>query len=316
MPDASAGVQMVDKWRDALERADCRGGGDAGASAAGAGGSGDRALARAVRIERTIDANTRFYADLCEAACADSPQLIVLPEIALQWQMSEHCTQTAVSVPGPETDVFSEIARRHSTRICLGLIERDGDAIHNSAVLISPDGEIDGNYRKVHLAVGGENTSGILPGDTFPVYETEIGRMGCNICMDSSAGESSRMVGLNGAEFLLLPIMGDHRASRWNRGGPIFNESRWLAIMRTRAMDNQLAMVVARNTVTGSCIIDRKGDVLAWNEGDANHIIADLARADGYRTWNGGCFTDVNWMQRRPHVYGPFVDEENVGSLD
>jgi len=43
------------------------------------------------------------------------------------------------------------------------------------------------------------------------VFDTEIERIGCNICMDSSAAESSRMVGLNGAEVLLLPIMGDHR---------------------------------------------------------------------------------------------------------
>ena len=52
------------------------------------------------------------------------------------------------------------------------------------------------------------------------------------------------MVGLNGADFLLLPIMGDHRADRWTPGNPIFHESRWKAIMRTRAMDNQLCLVV------------------------------------------------------------------------
>jgi len=266
------------------------------------------------RVE-TVEENVRFYADLCEAACEEQPALIVLPEIALQWGLGGHPVETAVDVPGPETDVFSEVAAKHGARICLGLVERNGDAVHNSAVLISPSGEVDGRYRKVHLAVGGESTNGILPGDSFPVYDTEVGRIGCNICMDSSAAESSRMVGLNGADFLLLPIMGDHRASRWNCGGPIFNESRWLAIMRTRAMDNQLTMVVARNTVQGSCIIDRKGEVLAWNEGDVDHIVADVPREDGYRTWNGGCFRDVNWVQRRPHVYGAYTDGENYGSL-
>ena len=65
--------------------------------------------------------------------------------------------------------------------------------------------------------------------------------------MDSSAAESARMVGLNGADFLLLPIMGDHRADRWTPGAPIFNEGRWQAIMRTRAINNQLTLVVARN---------------------------------------------------------------------
>ncbi len=264
---------------------------------------------------KTVEDNVRFYAGLCEAACAGKPQLIVLPEIALQWGLSSHPAENAVPAPGPETDVFSRIAAENHVRILLGMHERDGDAVHNSAVLIGPSGEIDGKYRKVHLAVGGETSSGVLPGDSFPVFETEIGRIGCNICMDSSAAESSRMVGLNGADFLLLPIMGDHRASRWNPGSPIFNESRWTAIMRTRAMDNQLCMVVARNTVQGSCIIDRRGDILAWNEGDQDFIEATVHLDDGYRTWNGGCFRDVNWMQRRPHVYGAFVEPDNLGSL-
>jgi hypothetical protein len=185
----------------------------------------------------------------------------------------------------------------------------------DQALLIAPDGAIDGKYRKVHLATGGEDTSGVLPGDGFPVYETEVGRIGCNICKDSSAAESSRMVGLNGADFLLLPIMGDHRADRWSVGTPIYSESRWLAIMRTRAMDNQHCMVVARNTAQGSCIIDRKGDVLAWNEGDQDFIQATVTLDDGYRSWNGGCFRGINWMQRRPHVYGAFVDAYNRGGL-
>ncbi len=85
--------------------------------------------------------------------------------------------------------------------------------------------------------------------------------------------------------------------------------------MRTRAMDNQLCMVVARNNVHGSCVIDRKGEILAWNEGDQDFIEATVQLEDGYRTWNGGCFRDVNWMQRRPHAYGAFVDPDNLGSL-
>ena len=261
-------------------------------------------------------ANVAFYGGLCEAAAeAVRPDLIVLPEVALQWGVRGHAVDLAVPAPGPETEAFSRIAKAHRTRIVLGLFERDGDAVYNSAILIGPDGRVDGRYRKVHLAVGGEAESGILPGNAFPVFETEIGRVGCNICMDSSAAESSRAVGLGGADFLALPIMGDHRADRWPPGAPIYNESRWLAIMRTRAMDNQLCMVIARNTVQGSCVIDRKGDVIAWNEGDDDFIHAEVCAEDGYRTWNGACFRDVNWLQRRPHLYGVFSEPENVGSL-
>ena len=264
----------------------------------------------------SVQANLDYYGSRLEAACERwQPELAVLPEIAVQYGVAGRRLDLAVPAPGPETEVFSEIARRHRVRVVLGMYEREGDAAYNSAVLIAPDGSIDGRYHKVHLAPGGETESGLCPGDSFPVYETEVGRIGCNICMDSSAVESSRMVGLAGAEILALPIMGDHRADRWTIGPDIFNESRWLAIQRTRALDNQLCMVIARNTARGSCVISRKGDVLAWNEGDVDSIFAEVDLDGGYRIFDGDDFVDVNWMQRRPHLYGLFVDPDCYGSL-
>lgn len=264
---------------------------------------------------KSIQDNVDFYGKLCEGACEQQrPQLVVLPEIALQWGVPGNVIDLAVPAPGPETDAFAAIARKHRARIALGMNERDGDAVYNSVILIGPTGEIEGRYRKVHLAAGGEDISGVLPGDGFPVFDTDAGRIGCNICMDTSAAESSRMVGLNGAELLLMPIMGDHRADRWSMGSPIFNEDRWRAIMRTHAMDNQLCMVVARNNALGSCIVDRKGEILAWNDGDQPFITAEVNLDDGYRIWQGGCFRDVNWFQRRPHLYAPFIDPANHGA--
>lgn len=253
---------------------------------------------------KTVRDNVDFYGRLCEAACREHrPQLIVLPEIALHAGLPGSAIDLAVPAPGPETDAFAAIARKHGVRIALGMYERDGDAVHNSLVMIGPSGAIDGRYRKVHLAVG-EDASGILPGDSFPVFDTEAGRIGANICKDSSVEESARMVALNGADLLLLPIMGDHRADRWSQGSPIFSEDRWRVIMRARAIDNQVCMIVARNAALGSCIVDRKGEVLAWNDGDRDFIVADVPLDDGYRMWQGGSFRDANWLQRRPHLYG------------
>jgi len=244
------------------------------------------------------------YAGLAERACSEGgAELVALPEICLQWNLPGHALDRPCDVPGPETDRFSGIAREHGAVIVVGLHERAGDAVHNSAVVIDASGEVAGTYRKVHLA-STEAMSGVVPGDGFPVMDTAVGRIGCTICMDSSAAESARMVGLNGADFLVLPIMGDHRASRWQPGPPRLDEERWRAIQRTRAMDSQLCMVVARNMSRGSCVIDRSGEVLAHNDGTSDYVVAEVARDDGYRKWNGGCFRQVNWRQRRPHLYG------------
>lgn len=253
-----------------------------------------------------------LWASLAREAARRGAHLIVTPEIAVG---GKHQLEGAVEAPGPATAPFQQIAQEHGSHIVIGMLEREQDGTaHNSAVLVSPAGAVVGSYRKVHLATG-EDMCGIEPGDSFLVFDTAIGRIGCLICMDTTVCESARMIGLHGADFLCFPIMGDLRADRFSPGQPIYNESRWKAIMRTRALDNQLCMVIARNDVQGSCIIDRKGDILAWNEGDQEFTWATVNREDGYRLWNGGDFREVTWMLRRPHLYGAYTDPACLGPL-
>lgn len=258
-------------------------------------------------VARSVD----LWGSLILKACDEKPQLIVTPEVVIG---GKSFIKGAITVPGPATEPFQKIAKKHATHLVLGVRERDGDAVRNSAVLIAPNGEVGGVYRKVHLA-SSEQLSGILPGNSFPVFDTNIGRIGSLICMDTTVCESVRMLALGGADIVCFPIMGDLRADRWSAGSPIYDEGRWRAIMRTRAIDNQVCMVVARNNVKGSCIINRKGDILAWNEGDREVITATLPADDGYRIWNGGDFKEVTFMLRRPGLYGIYSDENNLGPL-
>ena len=257
-------------------------------------------------------ASVDLWGSLIAAACKEKPQLVVTPEVVIG---GKDFRDGAIEVPGPATRPFEKIARENGAYLVLGLRERSGQAVYNSAVLVSPEGKIQGVYHKVHLATG-EDVSGITPGDSFPVFPTAVGRVGCLICMDTTVSESARMLGLGGADIICMPIMGDLRADRFSPGAPIFNEGRWKAIMRTRAIDNQLTMVVARNNVQGSCIIDRKGNILAWNEGDQEFTTATLPAEDGYRLWNGGDFREVTYLLRRPHLYGRYTDPANLGPLD
>jgi len=262
---------------------------------------------------RSVEGLVQFYAELCRKAVRDSePGLIALPGICLQWLVKGSPLDRGVEVPGPETEVFSEIARSGKTHIAVGLLEKAGDAVYNSAVLLGPDGSAIGTYRKVHLAEGGEWLCEQAAGSEFPVFKAGIGRIGFNICMDSSVAESSRAIGLGGADFLVLPIMGDLRANscwgeRWD-----FDPDKWRAIMRVRAMDNKLCMVVARNRSEGSCIVDQKGDVLAWNDGDQDFVHAVVPVRDLYR-FRGISQVHLNWYQRRPHLYGAESDVYNYG---
>ena len=66
-------------------------------------------------------------------------------------------------VPGPSTEYFGGLAKKHDLYIVAGLLEREGHLVYNVAVLLGPDGKIVGKYHKVTLPRG-EIEGGIMPG--------------------------------------------------------------------------------------------------------------------------------------------------------
>jgi predicted amidohydrolase len=187
--------------------------------------------------------------------------------------------------------------------LCFSAWEKNRELVHNCAVLIGKDGALVGKYRKVHLASPLEVWWGVTPGHEFPVYEVDGARVTMNICMDSSALESARVPARLGAEILCLPIMGDHRAQRyWNGLDSDFEMDRWLAIQRTRAMDNQLWMVISRNNGNGTGIFAPDGNVLAL-AADKRLVHADVDLSALPRTWTWATFRNVAWWERREPTY-------------
>ena len=95
------------------------------------------------------------------------------------------------------------------TRVVFGMLERDVDAagakrIFNVVVLVGPSG-IEGIYRKVHLPHLGVDRFTTSGEGGFSVVENELGRMGMNICYDSSFPEAARCLTLAGADLIILP---------------------------------------------------------------------------------------------------------------
>ena len=77
----------------------------------------------------------------------------MLPECAVPGYMfdsAEEALPFAEEIPGPSTEALAEACRRLDAHVVCGLLERDGDVLHNAAVLVGPDGLV-GTYRKTHL---------------------------------------------------------------------------------------------------------------------------------------------------------------------
>ncbi|MCU1509468.1 MAG: ramA 4 [Glaciihabitans sp.] len=263
----------------------------------------------------SITRNRDRFLELCRRAGDDNVDLLCLPETIFSQDLGEPSGQglveQAVEIPGEHIAPFLSLAKEYEMALAFSVLERSGELVYNTALLIDARGNIALKYRKVHLAIR-EAWRGVTPGDSFHAARLEpLGaHVGLNICMDSSSPESARLVAAAGAEILLLPIENDFRATAWRatpeESAP-FSLPRWSVIQQSRALDNHMYVVAARNAGVGSGIFGPDGTVLAMDYGDSPLVTADVDLHDLRRHPTGPPYRDVIWYQRRPEVYADLV---------
>jgi len=151
--------------------------------------------------------NCEEFAPLIAAAAASKADLIVLGETVTYPRVGKKPHEVAESIPGPATDYFGTLAKRHHTHLVVGLYERDDRVVYNVAVLIGPDGKLIGKYRKVCLPHS-EIENGVTPGHEYPVFQTAFGKVGMMVCYDGFFPEVARELSNHGAEVIAWPVWG------------------------------------------------------------------------------------------------------------
>ncbi|HSJ03378.1 MAG: carbon-nitrogen hydrolase family protein [Verrucomicrobium sp.] len=156
---------------------------------------------------KTLLEKAALFAPLIEDAARQKADFVVLPETLTYYAAGKKMDQCAEPVPGSVTDYFGTLAKKHDLYIVAGLIEQDRDLIYNVAVLIGPDGAVQGKYRKTALPRS-EVEAGVTPGHEFPVFQTRFGKVGMMVCYDGFFPEVARELTLKGAEVIAWPVWG------------------------------------------------------------------------------------------------------------
>lgn len=136
-----------------------------------------------------------------------SNRLVVFPEMATHGYFfgnRQRLWNLAEPVPeGPTTKKLLGLAERYDSYLIVGIAERDGKALYNTAVFVGPEGYIT-KYRKLHL--WSEEKLLYDPGNLGIVFaELPIGRVGILICYDLWFPEQARILRLLGADVIAMP---------------------------------------------------------------------------------------------------------------
>ncbi len=170
--------------------------------------------------------------------------LIVLPEL---WTIGFMCfdryVPDAEDKNGPTLRLLREVAREIGAHIHTGsFVEKDQNDYYNSSYLLSPQGEILGNYRKIHLFGYESREQEILRGgDRVVVADTPLGKLGLATCYDLRFPEMFRNMIDKGAEVFLV-------CSAW----PYPRLEHWIMLNRVRALENQ-SFLISANAVGPNC---------------------------------------------------------------
>lgn len=132
----------------------------------------------------TPEKNRIFYAEKIAAAGKLGVDLLCLGEGITVVSTGKNYAEVAETVPGPTSQALGEAARKSRMYVVAGIYEREGPLIYNTALLIDREGRVAGKYRKTHLPET-EVTAGLTPGSTYPVFKTDFGTVGIEICYDN-----------------------------------------------------------------------------------------------------------------------------------
>jgi N-carbamoylputrescine amidase len=182
---------------------------------------------------------------LIERAARDGAQIICTQEMYRSQyfcQVEDHrFFKVAETIPGPSTDAFTKLAKKHKVVIVASLFEKRAHGLyHNTAVVIDADGSILGLYRKMHIPDDPlyYEKFYFTPGDTgFRAWDTKYAKIGVLICWDQWFPEGARLTALQGAQILFYPTAIGWHPSEKEQYGKAQHES-WELIQRSHAVAN------------------------------------------------------------------------------
>jgi N-carbamoylputrescine amidase len=212
-----------------------------------------------------VKRNVKNQLRLTEAAARGGAQIISTQELfATQYfcQVEDYrCFEFAESIPGPSTDAFAKIAKKHKAVIIASLFERRTRGLyHNTAVVIDADGSILGLYRKMHIPDDPlyYEKFYFTPGDTgFRAWQTRYAKIGVLICWDQWFPEGARLTAIQGAQILFYPTAIGWHPKEKAEYGKAQHES-WELVQRSHAVANG-CYVAAPNRIGVEHILDAKG---------------------------------------------------------
>jgi predicted amidohydrolase len=234
---------------------------------------------------------------MIKEASKNGARLVVLPEMWTSGYDFAKLEEHKETLEGSTYQFLSKQAQMNKVWIVGGSFPVEfPDGVRNTSLTFDPDGILRNTYSKVHLIGLMAEDQYLVPGTDCNVFIVNGHSAAVEICYDIRFPELARTYAVNGAKILFIP-------AEW----PIQREDHWVALLRARAIENQMYVVGVNmagkneNDIFNgrSMVIDPWGKTVveAGSEPSVLYADVDLDMVDSVRE-KMPVFND-----RRPSVY-------------
>ena len=164
------------------------------------------AICQILVIDSDREGNLRRIEYALEQASAQHAQIAVFPESSILGWENPDAHKMATPIPGADSTRIASLARKYNLMVAIGLDEKDGEHLYDSAILVDKSGKLLWKHRKIN----------VLPELMTPPYsqgrpedigvvETEFGRIAVLICADTFSDSFVKRMKALKPDLMLVP---------------------------------------------------------------------------------------------------------------
>jgi predicted amidohydrolase len=174
------------------------------------------AVCQILVIDGDREGNFRRIEYALEAARAGRADIAAFPEsVILGWQNPD-AHRLAAPIPGADSERLAVLARQYRLMISIGLDEKDGDRLYDSAILIDKTGKLLWKHRKLNvLAHLMDPPYSVGTPEGIGAVDTEYGRIGIVICADTFVDGYVERMALLKPDLVLVPYGWAAEVNKW-----------------------------------------------------------------------------------------------------
>jgi len=167
-------------------------------------------------IDSDREGNFRRIEYALDDAKTQGAQIAAFPESAILGWENPQAHRLANPIPGADSQRIQDLAKKYGLMIAIGLDEKDGDRLYDSAILVDRTGKLLWKHRKINV-LPELMTPPYAQGkpDDINVIETEFGRIAFLICADTFSDSHFERVKQLKPDFMIVPYGWAAKPEEW-----------------------------------------------------------------------------------------------------